>query len=139
MIFGVLKDIKEGENRVICTPVEVASIKAAGHTVLVQSGAGVGSGFSDEKYAAAGGEIVSAAEEMWKRCDFLAKVKEIQPDEFGLPREGQMIYCCIHPAGHPEEVVRPPESRGRSSAWSPCSPSTAARASSWAASPGRPA
>ena len=104
MIFGVLKDIKEGENRVICTPVEVASIKAAGHTVLVQSGAGVGSGFSDEKYAAAGGEIVSAAEEMWKRCDFLAKVKEIQPDEFGLPREGQMIYCCIHPAGHPEEV-----------------------------------
>ena len=55
MIFGVLKDIKEGENRVICTPVEVASIKAAGHTVLVQSGAGVGSGFSDEKYAAAGG------------------------------------------------------------------------------------
>ena len=42
MVFGILKDIKEGENRVICTPVEVASIRAAGHTVLVQSGAGVG-------------------------------------------------------------------------------------------------
>ena len=77
MVFGILKDIKEGENRVICTPVEVASIRAAGHTVLVQSGAGVGSGFSDEKYAAAGAEIVAEAAEMWQRCDFLAKVKEI--------------------------------------------------------------
>ena len=104
MVFGILKDIKEGENRVICTPVEVASIRAAGHTVLVQSGAGVGSGFSDEKYAAAGAEIVAEAAEMWQRCDFLAKVKEIEPSEFGLPREGQMLYCCVHPAGHPEEV-----------------------------------
>ena len=49
MIFGVLKDIKEGENRVICTPVEVASIVAAGHTVLVEKDAGKGSGFSNEK------------------------------------------------------------------------------------------
>lgn len=104
MVFGILKDIKEGENRVICTPVEVASIRAAGHTVLVQSGAGIGAGFSDEKYAAAGGEIVAEAGEMWRRCDFLAKVKEIEPSEFGLPREGQMLYCCVHPAGHPEEV-----------------------------------
>ncbi len=51
MKFGVLKDIKEGENRVICTPVEVASIVAAGHTVYVQKGAGVGAGFPDEKSA----------------------------------------------------------------------------------------
>ena len=104
MIFGVLKDIKEGEYRVICTPVEVASIVAAGHTVLVQSGAGAGACFSDEKYAAAGAEIVSSAAEMWKRCDFVAKVKEIAPSEFGLLRENQMLYCCIHPAAHPEEV-----------------------------------
>ena len=47
MIFGVLKDIKEGENRVICTPVEIASIVAAGHTALVQKGAGAGAGFPD--------------------------------------------------------------------------------------------
>ncbi|MDO5131909.1 MAG: NAD(P)-dependent oxidoreductase [Eubacteriales bacterium] len=104
MVFGVLKDIKTGENRVICTPLEIASIKAAGHEVLVQAGAGAGSGFPDEKYAAAGAEIVQDAAEMWARCDFLAKVKEIEPSEFGLPREGQMIYCCIHPAAHPEEV-----------------------------------
>ena len=104
MIFGVLKDIKEGENRVICTPVEVASIVAAGHTVLVEKDAGKGAGFPDEKYAAMGAEIVETAKEMWDRCDFLAKVKEIEPSEFGYLKENQMIYCCIHPAGHPEEV-----------------------------------
>ena len=104
MVFGVLKDIKEGEWRVICTPVEIASIKAAGHTVLVQAGAGVGAGFPDEAYAKMGAEIVETADEMWARCDFLAKVKEIDPSEFHYLREDQMIYCCIHPAGHPEEV-----------------------------------
>ena len=64
MIFGVLKDIKEGENRVICTPVEIASIVSAGHTVYVQKGAGVGAGFPDEKYAAAGATILETAAEM---------------------------------------------------------------------------
>ncbi len=47
---------------------------------------------------------METAKEMWERCDFLAKVKEIEPSEYGYLREGQMIYCCIHPAGHPEEV-----------------------------------
>ena len=104
MIFGVLKDIKEGENRVICTPVEIASIVAAGHTVLVEKDAGVGSGFSNEKYAAAGAKICDTAKELWDTCDFLAKVKEIEESEYGYLKENQMIYCCIHPAGHPEEV-----------------------------------
>lgn len=104
MVFGVLKDIKAGENRVICTPIEIASVVSAGHTALVQSGAGEGAGFSDESYAKAGAEIVRDAREMWKRCDFLAKVKEIEESEFDLPREGQIIYCCIHPAAHREEV-----------------------------------
>ena len=54
MVFGVLKDIKVGENRVICTPVEVATIVAAGHKVLVQKGAGEGACFKDEAYAKAG-------------------------------------------------------------------------------------
>lgn len=104
MVFGILKDIKEGENRVICTPVEVASIVAAGHTVLAQRDCGVGSGFSNEKYVAAGAEIVDTMEEMYARCDFLAKVKELFPCEYDLLRKDQMVYCCIHPAGHPEEV-----------------------------------
>lgn len=104
MVFGILKDIKEGENRVICTPIEVASIVAAGHTVLAQRDCGVGSGFSNEKYEAAGAEIVDTMEEMYARCDFLAKVKELFPCEYDLLREDQLVYCCIHPAGHPEEV-----------------------------------
>lgn len=104
MIFGVLKDIKKGENRVILTPLETAAIGAAGHKVLVQAGAGAASGFPDEKYIASGAEIVPDAAGMWARCDFLAKVKEIEPSEYDLLRENQMIYCCIHPAAHPEEV-----------------------------------
>ena len=77
MVFGVLKDIKEGENRVICTPVEIASIVAAGHTVMVEKDAGLGSGFPNEKYAAAGARICDTAKELWDTCDFLAKVKEM--------------------------------------------------------------
>lgn len=104
MTFGILKDIKEGENRVICTPVEVESITAAGYKVLAQHDCGQKAGFSDEKYASAGAEIVYDAAQMYERCDFIAKVKELEPAEFNLLRENQMLYCCIHPAGHPEEV-----------------------------------
>ena len=104
MIFGILKDIKEGEYRVICTPVEVTSIVAAGHKVLVQKDCGKAAGFRDEKYVKAGAEVVVTAEEMYERCDMLAKVKELHPSEYPLLREGQIIYCCIHPASHPEEV-----------------------------------
>ena len=104
MIFGVLKDIKPGENRVICTPIEVASISAHGHQVYVEKNCGLGAGFSNDAYVKAGAKVLDTAEEMWAKCDFLAKVKEIEPCEYGLLRENQMIYCCIHPASHPEEV-----------------------------------
>lgn len=104
MIFGVLKDIKEGENRVVVTPIEVAAIVADGHEVLAQKGCGVGSGFSDEQYIKAGAEIVDTMEEMYARCDMLVKVKEIEKCEYELLRENQIIMTCIHPAGHPEEV-----------------------------------
>ena len=104
MVFGVLKDIKVGENRVICTPIEVASIVAAGHTVYVQKDAGIGSGFTNEAYAKAGATVADTAAELWEKCDFLAKVKEIEESEYKYLKEGKMIYCCIHPAGHPEEV-----------------------------------
>ena len=104
MIYGILKDIKEGEFRVISTPVEVKSIVAAGHTVLAQHDCGKAAGFPDEKYVAAGAEIVENAEEIWARADMVAKVKEFTPVEYPLMREGQIILGCIHPAGHPEEV-----------------------------------
>ena len=57
MVFGVLKDIKVGESRTICTPLQVASIVSAGHTVLVERGAGAGAGFEDEAYLAAGATV----------------------------------------------------------------------------------
>lgn len=104
MIFGVLKDIKKGENRVMCTPVEVASILGSGHAVLAQKDCGKASGFPNEAYEKVGAEIVESAEEMYARCDMVVKVKEFEKREFGLIRENQIILGCIHPAGHPEEV-----------------------------------
>lgn len=104
MIFGVLKDIKVGENRVICTPMEVAAIAGSGHKVLAQKDCGKAAGFSNEAYEKAGAEIVESAEEMYSRCDMVAKVKEFEESEYGLIRENQIILGCIHPAGHPEEV-----------------------------------
>lgn len=104
MKVGILKDIKVGENRVIATPVEIASLKADGHEVYVQKGAGQRAGFPDEKYAAAGAVMVDTAEEIYGTCDFVAKVKELEPSEYNLLREGQIVFTCIHPAAHPEEV-----------------------------------
>lgn len=104
MIFGVLKDIKNGEFRVIATPSEVASIVEDGHKVLVQKDAGMKAGFLNEEYVKVGAELVETMEEMYSRCDFLAKVKEIEPTEFELLRENQIIFTCIHPAAHKEEV-----------------------------------
>ncbi|HJB57880.1 MAG TPA: alanine dehydrogenase [Candidatus Flavonifractor intestinipullorum] len=104
MIFGILKDIKEGEYRVICTPMEVKSIVAAGHTVWAQHDCGKMAGFPDEAYAAAGARIVDTAEEMYAGCDMVAKVKEFTTQECAQMRKGQIILGCIHPAAHPEEV-----------------------------------
>lgn len=104
MIYGILKDIKEGEYRVISTPAEVRSIVAAGHEVWAQHDCGKAAGFPDEKYAEAGAKIVYSMEEMWAGCDMVAKVKEFTPAEYPLMRRGQIILGCIHPAGHPEEV-----------------------------------
>lgn len=104
MIYGILKDIKEGEYRVISTPMEVKSIIAAGHQVWAQHDCGKMAGFPDEQYAAAGAKIVATAEEMYAGCDMVAKVKEFTDAEYGMIRKDQIILGCIHPAAHPEEV-----------------------------------
>ncbi|MFE4091897.1 alanine dehydrogenase [Priestia sp. YIM B13545] len=104
MVFGVLKDKKVGEYRVIMTPLEVAAIKDDGHTVLVQKDAGALAGFTNEQYEKEGAEIVETTEEMYERCDFIAKVKEIEENEYKLLKENQIIYTCIHPAAHKEQV-----------------------------------
>lgn len=83
MKFGVLKDIKVGEYRVIATPAEVSMMVSDGHEVYVQRGAGEGSGFGDEAYAAEGAKLVDTMEEIYGTCDFVAKVKEFEPSEYG--------------------------------------------------------
>lgn len=104
MNIGILKDIKNGENRVIATPAEVATLTADGNIVKVQKGAGAKAGFEDEAYAAAGAVLSDTAEEIYAGCDLVAKVKEFEPSEYGLLRENQIVFTCIHPVAHPQEV-----------------------------------
>ena len=104
MIIGLLKDIKKGEYRTILTPSEVATFVEDGHQVLVQTGAGAGAKFNDEEYIEAGAKIVSTAKEIYDNSEMVVKVKEIEASEYDMLREGQIIFTCIHPAAHPEEV-----------------------------------
>ena len=104
MKVGVLKDIKVGEYRVIATPAEVSMLVGDGNEVYVQKGAGEGSGFQDEAYVKEGAKLVDTKEEIYATCDFVAKVKEFEPCEYKLLRENQIVFTCIHPAAHPEEV-----------------------------------
>ena len=104
MKYGILKDTKDGEFRVITTPNEVKSIVAAGHEVWAERDCGKMAGFPDEKYIQAGAKIITSAEAIWADCDMVAKVKEFTPSEYPLMRKGQIILGCIHPAAHPDEV-----------------------------------
>ena len=104
MKFGILKEIKEGENRVICTPRETALLVGNKHEVYIEKGAGEKAGFSDEEYIKSGAKIVACAKEIYSTCEFIAKVKEIEPSEFDMLKENQIVFTCIHPAAHKEEV-----------------------------------
>ena len=70
----------------------------------MQKGAGARAGFPDKKYALAGAKLVDTAKEIYDTCDFVAKVKEFEPSEYDMLREDQIVFTCIHPAAHPEEV-----------------------------------
>ncbi|MBO7744022.1 alanine dehydrogenase [Paenibacillus sp. MWE-103] len=102
MIIGVPKEIKASEYRVALTPAGAAMLKAAGHEVLVQSGAGAGSSFSDEAYEGEGATIVDDAKEVWARAEMIMKVKEPLPEEFGFFREGLLLFTYLHLAAAPE-------------------------------------
>jgi alanine dehydrogenase len=95
MIIGVPKEIKNNENRVGMTPGSVAAYKANGHVVLVEAGAGLGSGFTDQDYAAAGAAIVATAKEAWA-AEMVVKVKEPLPEEYVYFREGLILYTYLH-------------------------------------------
>src|SRR5438270_1733336 len=86
-VIGVPKEVKTDEYRVAMIPVGVEELTRAGHKVLIQSGAGQGSGISDEEYARNGAEMVASAEDVWKRADLVVKVKEPLPNEWPLLRE----------------------------------------------------
>src|SRR3990170_3756734 len=102
MIVGVPKEIKTEENRVAVTPTGVAAFVARGHKVLIEKSAGAGSGLTDRAYEGAGATLVDSAKEVWQQADLVMKVKEPQPYEFDLLREGQIIYTYLHLAAEPE-------------------------------------
>ncbi len=102
MIIGILKETKVQENRVAMTPEGVEIITHHGHTVLVESRAGVGSGFEDTEYIEHGAEIVGAPQEIYGRAEMILRVKEPQPAEYTLLREGQIYFAYLHLAASAE-------------------------------------
>jgi alanine dehydrogenase len=102
MIVGVPKEIKRDEYRVALLPVGAEELKRAGHTVLVEAGAGVGSGLTDQEYKAAGAEIVDTAAEVFARSDMIIKVKEPLSNEVAMFRRGQIMFTYFHLAADRE-------------------------------------
>ena len=101
MIVGIPTEIKPDERRVALTPAGAAAFRNHNHRVLIQSGAGVGSGFSDREYGAAGAEIVRSAAAVWKRARMVLKVKEPQHSEFRFLRRDLVLFTYLHLAAEP--------------------------------------
>ena len=104
MIVGVLKEIKSEENRVSMTPAGVEVMQQHGHTVLVEKNAGDKSGIDDDAYKAAGAQIVDQASEVFRQADMIMHVKEPQPSEYELIREGQIVFTYLHLAADIEQT-----------------------------------
>lgn len=102
MIISVPKEVKDNEFRVAITAAGVHELKANGHRVLVESGAGIGSGISDQEYALSGADIVKTAAETWARADLVLKVKEPTASEYCHFREGLLLFTYLHLAAEPE-------------------------------------
>ena len=102
MRVGVPKEIKSDEYRVAMMPVGVELLTKAGHEVMVEASAGVGSGFADEDYVKAGARMVDDAKEVFDKSDMLVKVKEPMPNEIGMFRPGQIVFTYFHFAASQE-------------------------------------
>ena len=100
MIVGILKEIKIEENRVSMTPSGVDVLKQHNHTILVQSDAGINSGFENDDYLKYGAEIVKTAKEIYQRSDMVVHVKEPLPEEYDLIRPGQIVLTFLHLAAN---------------------------------------
>src|SRR5688572_5714453 len=96
MLIGTVPEIKDSEARVGLVPGGVHALKDRGHAVLVEAGAGTGSGIPDDEYVAAGAEIAATADEVWKRAEIVVKVKEPLPAEYPRMREGQILFTYLH-------------------------------------------
>ncbi len=105
MRIGVPKEIKNHEYRVGLTPASVRELVANGHQLLVQAGAGAAIGLSDDEYKAAGAQIVGDAASVFAQAEMIVKVKEPQPQECAMLREGQILYTYLHLAPDPEQTA----------------------------------
>lgn len=105
MIIGIPKEIKTDEYRVGLLPVGAHVHSGDGHTVLVEREAGLGSGFADAQYSAAGARIVETAKDIYAKAELIVKVKEPQPHEMALLRKGQIIFCYFHFAASREVTI----------------------------------
>lgn len=102
MIVGILKEIKAEENRVSMVPAGVEVMVKNGHQVLVEKGAGIGSGFEDRVYVEAGAEIIDTPKEIYGRAEMVMHVKEPLAPEYGLIRENQIVFTYLHLAAAEE-------------------------------------
>lgn len=96
MIVGVPREIKADEYRVAMLPVGAEELTTAGHTVLIEAGAGLGSGITDAQYASAGATLCAHAAEIWSQAEIVVKVKEPQPAEWPHLRQGQVVFTYFH-------------------------------------------
>ena len=102
MIIGVPEEVKNNEFRVALTTSGVHELVRNGHTVLVQNGAGTGSGISDAEFALAGAELLGDPGEIWARSEIVVKVKEPVSSEYGYFRKGLVLFTYLHLAAEPE-------------------------------------
>lgn len=96
MIIGVPKEVKDRENRVAATPSAVHEYVSQGHKVLVQTSAGIGSGYTDDEYVNEGAELIEDALGVWGRAEMILKVKEPIAQEYDLMRHGQILFTYLH-------------------------------------------
>ena len=96
MKVGCVKEIKNNESRVGLTPDNVKAYVRAGHTVMIEKGAGLGSGFTDAQYEAAGAVIIPTAEQVWNDAEMIVKVKEPLEPEYKLMKEDQILFTYLH-------------------------------------------
>ena len=101
MIVGTPKELVVGEQRVGIVPDTVRALRSSGHRVLIEAGAGLGAGISDDDWQTAGAEVAPSARDVWEQADLILKVKQPEPPEFGHFRSDLAVFCYLLPASRP--------------------------------------